>query len=176
MLSALKAFDCPPQLPGASPLAHAAVLLVARTLLVSFGLPCPSVLGDSQCNGGQQKRAYELSATLTALLPTLIQPRGRPSVQATASVRENDDDALTREVLRFVMRQARAGRARLLTPTAAARTTKALRARNVDCSIGGTQYTRRQATCRVVPTRFHPQRPRHRPPNGPAAGAATPLA
>lgn len=103
-VSALKAFDCPLHLLGVPPLAHAAVLLVARTLLVSFGLPCPSVLAILSATGASRSRAYELSAALTALLPTLIQPRGRPSVQAAASVRGDDHAALTRKVLRFVMR------------------------------------------------------------------------
>jgi hypothetical protein len=103
-VSALKAFDCPLHLQGVPPLAHAAVLLVARTLLVSFGLPCPSVLAILSETGASRSRAYELAATLTALLPTLIQPRGRPSVPAAASVRGDDDAALTREILRYVMR------------------------------------------------------------------------
>jgi hypothetical protein len=93
----------PTSLQALPPLAHAAVLLVARTLLVSFGLPCPSVVAIFGATGASRSRAYELSAALTALLPTLLQPRGRPSLPAAASVRVNDEATLSREMLRYVM-------------------------------------------------------------------------
>lgn len=103
-VAALKAFRLSTPLQAVPPLAQAAVLLVARTLLVSFRLPCPSVVAIVSATGASRSRAYELAAALTALLPTLIQPRGRPSAQATASAPGDDDAVLTREVLRYVMR------------------------------------------------------------------------
>lgn len=94
----------PISLQNTSPLISAAVLLVARTLLVSFGLPHPSVEAIITATGASRSRAYELSTTLIALLPTLVRPRGRPALQPSAAAHDESSAALTREVLRYVMR------------------------------------------------------------------------
>lgn len=96
----------PASLQNISPLVAAAVLLVARTLLVSFGLPHPSVEAIITATGASRSRAYELSTALIALLPTLMRPRGRPALQPSASSEQHDDSSavLSHEVLRYVMR------------------------------------------------------------------------
>lgn len=95
----------PTSLQAITPLVHAAVLLVARTLCLHWGLPCPSVTEIVGATGASRSRAYELSHTLMALLPTLIRPRGRPAAtQAAAHVQDDHSAALTREVLGYVMR------------------------------------------------------------------------
>lgn len=90
--------------PAVSPLVHAAVLLVARPLLVSLGLPCPRVEAILTATGATRSRAYELSAKLIALLPTLARPPGRPATVRPAQRLDDDSGALTREVLGYVMR------------------------------------------------------------------------
>jgi hypothetical protein len=101
---ALKVLFLPTAVQNISPLASAAVLLVARTLLVSFGLPHPSVEAIITATGASRSRAYELSTALIALLPALVRPRGRPALQpSAASVHDESSAALTREVLRHVM-------------------------------------------------------------------------
>lgn len=93
-------------LQAISPLIHAAVLLVGRTLCMHWGLPCPSVAAIVSATGASRSRAYELSHALIALLPTLIRAPGRPATPAAAASELYDASAaaLTREVLRYIMR------------------------------------------------------------------------
>jgi hypothetical protein len=94
----------PNALQAVPPLVRAAVLLVARTLLVSMGLPCPSVAAILAATGATRSRAYELSSVLIALLPTLARPPGRPATTLPAQRADDDSAVLTREVLGYVMR------------------------------------------------------------------------
>lgn len=84
-----------------SPLVLAGLLLAARTLLVALGLPCPSVDAIVTATGATRSRAYEISAALLALLPSLVAAKGRPPKRALAPA--PDTAALTRAVLAFVM-------------------------------------------------------------------------
>lgn len=84
-----------------SPLVLAGLLLAARTLLVAFGLPCPSVDAIVHATGATRSRAYEISSAIVALLPSLAAARGRPPKPTSAPA--PDTAALTRAALAFVM-------------------------------------------------------------------------
>lgn len=79
----------------------AGLLLAARTLLVAFGLPCPTVDAIVDATGATRSRAYEISSAIVALLPSLMAAPGRPPKPTRASA--HDTSALTRAVLAFVM-------------------------------------------------------------------------
>jgi hypothetical protein len=79
----------------------AGLLLAARTLLVAFGLPCPTVDAIVDATGATRSRAYEISSAIVALLPSLVAARGRPPKPKSAP--SHDTSALTRAVLAFVM-------------------------------------------------------------------------
>ena len=79
----------------------AGLLLAARTLLVAFGLPCPTVDAIVDATGATRSRAYEISSAIVALLPSLMAAPGRPPKPKSAPT--HDTSALTRAVLAFVM-------------------------------------------------------------------------
>jgi hypothetical protein len=87
-----------------SPLAQASVLLLARTLSQHFALPHPSVEEILGATAASRSRAYELMATLVALLPTIVRPVGRPAAQTPATPSVPNDAAVTLEVLDYIMR------------------------------------------------------------------------
>jgi hypothetical protein len=77
------------------------VLLVARKLCERFALPCASAEEIFTATGGSRTRAYELSAALLAVLPTLVRPVGRPARPPPDPLAAPPPVAA--EVLRFVM-------------------------------------------------------------------------
>lgn len=81
----------------------AAVLLLSRSLCQHFRLPCPSVEAILATTGASRSRAYELVATLVAILPTLVRPPGRPTRAPPESTATPPDETITRAVLRYVM-------------------------------------------------------------------------
>lgn len=60
-----------------------AVLLVALDLLKNLGLPHPTAAAVLEATGATRTQAYAWAGRLTALLPTLVQPPGRPPVEPT---------------------------------------------------------------------------------------------
>jgi hypothetical protein len=77
--------DVAQSISNVSPLVQAALLLVARTLLVHFGLPSPTVSEILDATGAGRSRAYELARSIPAALMSLIQPIGRPPLEQKSS-------------------------------------------------------------------------------------------
>src|SRR5262245_27973668 len=86
-----------------SHLVRAAVLLVARGLSQHLALPCPSFQQILVATGASKSRAYELAAALTAHLPTLMRPVGRPPYPPSSPPSPDDRESITRAVLRYVL-------------------------------------------------------------------------
>jgi hypothetical protein len=96
---------------SASPVAAAALLLVARHVGHHLGLPAPDVAQILAATKVSRSAAYELAPVLADLLPTLARPRGRPP-KPPAAAPADETAALTHAVLAFVLRHpgcARAG-------------------------------------------------------------------
>jgi hypothetical protein len=94
-----------------SPLAAAALLLVARHVGQHLGLPVPDVAQILAATKVSRSTAYEHAAVLADLVPTLARPRGRPPKTAAAAP-PDQTAALTHAVLAFVLQHpgcARAG-------------------------------------------------------------------
>jgi len=87
--------------PATAPSAIAGLLLAARDQLLQLGLHSEDVEQIVKKTGAARSSAYEAKAKLLATLPSLVRPVGRP--QAPAAPPPAKVDALTREVLRFVM-------------------------------------------------------------------------
>ena len=83
----------------------AALLLAANEHASRLHLPHPTVDEILSATDATRSRAYELRATLIALLPTLQRPAGRPRAQAPEPGIEEHQviAAVTGSVLRFVM-------------------------------------------------------------------------
>jgi len=79
----------------------AGLLLAGRPLQVALGLPCATVEAILTATGATRSRAYELSAAILALLPSLVAPRGRPPNPSPAP--SCDAANLTAAVLAFVL-------------------------------------------------------------------------
>jgi hypothetical protein len=88
-----------------SPHTSAAVLLLARSLAEPLGLPSPSVEEILVATGAKRSRAYELRGDLSALLPSLQRPPGRPAAPPAAEPDGSEAQPVTRAVLGFVMEQ-----------------------------------------------------------------------
>lgn len=78
--------------------------MAARSLFVALELPCPSVDAIVSATEATRSRAYELSATLIALLPSLVKARGRPPKPQSAP--SDASLALTHKVLAYMMAHA----------------------------------------------------------------------
>ena len=94
-----------------SPVAAAALLLVARHVSDPLGLPAPDVAQILAATKVSRSTAYESAAVLADLVPTLARPRGRPP-KSRAAAPADETAALTQAVLAFVLRHpgcARAG-------------------------------------------------------------------
>lgn len=63
------------------PLLQAALLFVARRFCKQLGLTHPTVSEILAATEASRSRAYELSSSITEVLPTLIRPMGRPPAQ-----------------------------------------------------------------------------------------------
>lgn len=83
------------------------MLLIARSVCETQKLPAPSVEQILQTTGASKSAAYLHGKTLTALLPTLLHPRGRPpkpSLPADSAAPDSEAAGLSRAVLSYVMR------------------------------------------------------------------------
>ncbi|MCP3958161.1 MAG: transposase family protein [bacterium] len=68
-----------------SPVVKAALLLVARALLVHLGFPCPKVSEILAVTGAGRSRAYELARAIPAAVTGLVRPPGRPALEHESS-------------------------------------------------------------------------------------------
>lgn len=83
---------------------QAGLLLAGRPLLVALGLPCPTGEAILTATGATRSSAYEVSAALVALLPSLVASRGRPPKPPEPPPGPSDPGAaLTAAVLAFVL-------------------------------------------------------------------------
>jgi len=89
------------KLLSASPLAVAALLLLARTLCEHLSLPAPAVEQILAATKASRSAAYELVDALAALVPTIARPRGRPPKPAVVAPAD-DVAALMHEVIAFL--------------------------------------------------------------------------
>jgi hypothetical protein len=80
----------------------AAVLLLARTIAERYELPCASVGSILTATGASKSRAYELMATLAALLPKLVRTPGRPA-RTSITPPPSAPQQVTSAVLDYVM-------------------------------------------------------------------------
>lgn len=106
----------PETLPNVSPHVTAAVLLLARSLAVPLGLPSPTVDEVLGATSAKRSRAYELRGDLTALLPSLQRPPGRPTATPEPVKDGSEVQTVTLAVLAFVMERpgcVHAGRKRI---------------------------------------------------------------
>lgn len=101
----------PQNFANVSPLLQGAVLLVARSLCQHLALPHPSSEEILKATGASKSRAYELTAALIALLPTLLRPRGRPAQASVAPPAPTDSEDITGAVLRYVLEHPGSARA-----------------------------------------------------------------
>lgn len=94
----------PETLLSVQPVVKAAVLLAARSLSYDLGLQdgC-SVAEILNATGSSRSRAYEVCATLTQSLGTLVRPRGRPPTEASPQPPDQTGEAVTMAVLAFVL-------------------------------------------------------------------------
>lgn len=100
------------ELLSVCPVAVAALLLLARRLCVSLGLPSPAVAEILEATNASRSAAYELVDVLAALVPTIARPRGRPPKHAADAPVNGEVDALRDAAFVFVMQHpgcARAG-------------------------------------------------------------------
>jgi len=87
--------------PAISPSVIAGLLLAARDHQLLLGLPSSGAEQIIEKTGATRSSAYEAKAKLLEALPSLVRPVGRPP--APASPPSPSAEALTHEVLRFVM-------------------------------------------------------------------------
>ena len=85
------------------PLAVAALLILARAVCESLGLPAPTIAQILAATKVSRSTAYEMLAVIVELLPTLTPQRGRPP-KPPPPPRSPNSAALTRAVLAYVMR------------------------------------------------------------------------
>lgn len=91
------------ELHAVSPLAIAALLLVARSISKSLALPAHDVEQILATTKVSRSAAYQLAHTLAVLMPTLAKPRGRPP-KPMVTAPTDETAALTHTVLAYVMR------------------------------------------------------------------------
>ncbi len=89
-----------PEEPVVASIVTAGLLLVALSFLEKLGLPCPSATMVIAATRASKSRAYEVRATILALLPTLLRPPGRPAAPPAPAV---DTGTISRDLLAFVM-------------------------------------------------------------------------
>ncbi len=89
--------------PVVASIVTAGLLLVALSFLEKLGLPCPSATMVILATGVSKSRAYEMRATILALLPTLLRPPGRPAAAPAPVI---DTGAISHAILVFVMDHA----------------------------------------------------------------------
>ena len=89
------------KLLSASPIAVAALLLLARTLCEHLALPAPAVEQILAATKVSRSAAYELVDALAALVPTIARPRGRPPKPAVVAPAD-DVAALMHDVIAFL--------------------------------------------------------------------------
>lgn len=87
--------------PAVSPSVIAGLLLAAREHQLQLGLPCSPVEQIVEKTRATRSSAYEIKAKLLGVLTSLVRPVGRPA--APARPPSPTADAITREILRFVM-------------------------------------------------------------------------
>jgi len=87
--------------PAIAPSVIAGLLLAARDQLLQLGLRSEDVERIVEKTGAARSSAYEAKVKLLATIPSLVRPVGRPP--APAAPPPAQVDAVTREVLRFVM-------------------------------------------------------------------------
>ena len=68
-----------------SPIVQASLLIVARTLLVSLGLPSPKVSQILAVTGAGRSRAYELANAIPSAVRSLLRGPGRPVLEPDMS-------------------------------------------------------------------------------------------
>lgn len=86
-----------------APGAIAGLLLLARRFLGDYDLPRPTVAAVLAATGAGKTRAYEVADQLLDLLPALVRPPGRPAAPPPEPAPQSDVDAITREVLDYVI-------------------------------------------------------------------------
>lgn len=86
--------------PAVASIVTAGLLLSALCSLESLGLPHPSAMAVIAATGVSKSRAYEVRATILALLPTLLRPPGRPAAEPRPPV---DTSVISRAILAFLM-------------------------------------------------------------------------
>jgi hypothetical protein len=90
--------------PAVKPLVSAAVLLLARSLCQTHKLAHPSVADILSATKVTRSRAYEVSQALRLILPSLIQPCGRPPGKKTQPSALSDSlQGLTTAVVDYLM-------------------------------------------------------------------------
>jgi hypothetical protein len=86
------------------PVVVTGLLILARAILASLGLPAPTVVEILAATHVSRSTAYETHDVLVELLPTLIRARGRPAKPPPAAT--DQGAALTRAVLGYVTHHA----------------------------------------------------------------------
>ena len=84
------------------PLAVAALLILARAVCESLGLPAPTIAQILAATKVSRSTAYEMLAVIVGLLPTLTPQRGRPPKAPPPIAPQST--TLTRAVLAYVLR------------------------------------------------------------------------
>jgi len=92
------------KLPSQCPVVVTGLLILARAILASLGLPAPTVVEILAATHVSRSTAYETHDVLARLLPTLIRARGRPAKPPPAAT--DQGAALTRAVLGYVTHHA----------------------------------------------------------------------
>ena len=90
------------KLISASPLAVAALLLLARRLCEHLGLPAPDVTQILTATNASRSAAYALMSALVDVIPTFARPRGRPR-KAVVDGDVGEDAALTNAAYAYVL-------------------------------------------------------------------------
>ena len=86
------------------PVVVTGLLILARAIFESLGLPAPTVVEILAATHVSRSTAYETHDVLVELLPTLIRARGRPAKPPPAAT--DQGAALTRAVLGYVTHHA----------------------------------------------------------------------
>ena len=68
-----------------SPVVKAALLIVARMLLVHLGLPHPNVREILEVTGAGRSRVYEIAKAIPDAVADLVRPQGRPPLSSPAT-------------------------------------------------------------------------------------------
>ena len=85
-----------------SPVLQAALLIVARALLLHFGFPSPKVSEILAVTGAGRSRAYELAKALPAAVMPLLRLPGRPALEQESSPPDRSCE-LRDEVIAFLI-------------------------------------------------------------------------